>query len=411
MFENINGWKAQSALGGALAGWDASTQVRDNQQQYDIRDLIHQMRQHEFGQQKEDENSGLNALVRGNKISAAKEEQQAHSDGSMADLKRSGRESETEGNRSKVIATKLDRAAKLLEWHQMADQYLDSLPPDQQVDGWHHIASTGRDLGVKLPDQLDENTRMRIKAQAQAAQNNLPHVRNMASQAAAHVQQMSLARFNQSATDTRHSQDLATKVSEGKLERESRERIAAEATSRATAVAEIREREGGRPPTWNQALGKALEAVQEGRANPIQQEMVATEYRLKELNMRLKSLDTQMLQLQAGSRDKVRAEQAKAQLEQQIDQTTSRMQQLVSQQGGAGRAPAPQSAAPEAPVGGDGSLTDAAPKAPDAILKALKGKDFKYHPDGTVELKSPDDAKGLPKGTRIKIGNRTGTVK
>jgi hypothetical protein len=227
MFEDIQGWKASSALGGALGGISAMDQIQNSQQRRQMNNL--DMLIKDLQLQESQKNGPLNDLNRQNAMSAAGDQQGAWQDGTMGQINAGKRQLEHETTQTQIDRNRINKTLASAEFYNMADQYLGSIEDKPHLiagEGWNQIRDAGRSIGLNLPEQYTPDARAKIKAAAQVSMNTIPYLQKMQEQARMFEHQRNL----QTDKQTHDAGMLGTKLehdaTEGALDRKSRETIA-----------------------------------------------------------------------------------------------------------------------------------------------------------------------------------------
>lgn len=179
MFENINAWRANGMLGGAMAGMAAPYDLARAQAERRQRDLSNDI--NDLRLQEERANLPLNELVRQLKTQTTQEELGAWDSGQMAALKQSGREAEMAGNRQKMDSAKLAQMQARADYWLGAHQFLQNASPaDLAGDGYQNLRKQATDLGIDLPESYSPEVKAKAARAAEVAIKTRPFLTKQA---------------------------------------------------------------------------------------------------------------------------------------------------------------------------------------------------------------------------------------
>lgn len=315
MFDNIMGWKAQSALGGALGGFSAMDEIQNSGQRRQMNNLDMLIKQLAYEEAQKD--SPVKALTRELATNEGKDQLGAWQSGEMPQMRAAERQLGHQKTLTGIDSERINKLLKKSEFFVMADQYLESAKNQPHLlagEGWQHIRETGKAIGVDVGETYTPEGHMKIKAAAQPAMQTIPQLQKLQLQQQDHANATRLLTTREAGDDRRLDTRLGHEAREGAANRAAglqAARIAAEASiDKSSMGKDAALREAERVLASANSFEDAVEKLSYGQAVTLYSDMVKT------LNPKVQStVDVMFAQLRRGSKNPEEAAAAKAYIE------------------------------------------------------------------------------------------------
>jgi hypothetical protein len=311
MFDNIMGWKAQSALGGALGGVSAMDEIMNSGQKRQMNNLDMLIKQLAYDEAQKD--SPLRAQERELKGHEMGDQIGAWQSGEMPTIKGAER---TLGHQKTLTGIDKERLNKVLaksEFFVMADQYLESAKDQPHVlagEGWKHLMDTGAALGIKLGPTYTPEEHAKIKAAAQPATQTIPQLQQLQRMHQQHGFDMTKQGHQQNHEDLKQGRTQAHQTALHQMDNAS-----AEERARIAAAASRENASNRKGSTLEEAKATLASATSfEDAVNKLTYGQAMTLYRDIKTSFEPKvqaEIDMKLAQLRRGSNDPKEAAAAK----------------------------------------------------------------------------------------------------